>query len=72
MNAIATQSKLAIRGKHRERARSEIKRDMRIREEEEEEDGRHSKTCPKCDEAEPRIQTTSAKNVMSNEDLNGS
>ncbi|MBY7971739.1 hypothetical protein KW445_19110 [Vibrio fluvialis] len=75
MNAIATQSKLAIRGKHRERARSEIKRDMRIREEEEEEeeeDGRHSKTCPKCDEAEPRTQTTSAKNVMSNEDLNGS
>ncbi|ENY6170233.1 hypothetical protein ACFZI2_003289 [Vibrio fluvialis] len=63
MNAIATQSKLAIRGKHRERARSEIKRDMRIREEEEEEeeDGRHSKTCPKCDEAEPRIQTTNAK-----------
>lgn len=39
---------------------------------EEEGDGRHAKTCPKCDEAEPRIQTTSAKNVMSNEDLNGS
>ncbi|EKO3488598.1 hypothetical protein M3924_004308 [Vibrio fluvialis] len=71
MNVIATQSKLAIRGKRRESARSKTKRDMQIREEEED-DGRHSKTCPKCDEAEPRIQTTSAKNVISDEDLNDS